>query len=122
MTTIDPNQRIAAALRQQMTALRQRSGTTNAPGAHADAASARTASEVMAQRMRAIAPSDPDRRRKAVRVLLESEIAREFGAGLLNDPAFPQMLDAVQEQMQDDTETAAAVLKLGDLLLAGKLP
>lgn len=122
MTTIDPNQRIAAVLREQVAALRQRSSTPNAPGTRADAASARPASEVMAQKIRAIAPADPDRRRKAVRVLLESEIAREFGAALLNDPAFPQMLDAVQQQMQDDAETAAAVLKLGDLLLAGKLP
>ena len=71
----------------------------------------------MAQRLAAIAPEDPERRQKAVRIYIESELAREFGAGLLNDPAFPQMVDAVLQQMQDDAQTAAAVQALGDLLL-----
>jgi hypothetical protein len=73
----------------------------------------------MARRLEAIPAADPDRRRKAVRVYLECELAREFGAPLLNDPQFPQMLDAVQEQMQQDAQVAAAVHALGDLLLAG---
>ena len=72
----------------------------------------------MAQRLQAIDRTDPDRRRKAVRVVLEVELARAFGTGLLNDPEFPQMVDAVQDQMQGDSQTAAAVHALGDLLLA----
>jgi hypothetical protein len=54
-----------------------------------------------------------------VRVVLEVELARTFGGAVLNDPAFPGMLDAVQEQMQADAQTAAAVHALGELLLAG---
>jgi hypothetical protein len=69
--------------------------------------------------MSAIDRGDPDRRRKAVRVYLESELSREFGAGLLNDPSLPLLLDAVQQRMQEDAATAAAVEAVGDLLLSG---
>lgn len=74
-----------------------------------------------AHRIRGIDPADPDRRRKAVRIHLESELAREFGQALLNDPGLPQMLDAIEQQMQEDPQVAAAVHALGDLLLAGKV-
>ena len=55
-----------------------------------------------------------------MRCYLEGELAREFGVAILNDPAFPQMLDAVQEHMQGEAQTAAAVHAVGELLLAGK--
>lgn len=71
--------------------------------------------------MQAIAPDDPHRRQKAVRVFLQAELVREFGDTLLNDPQFGAMLDAVQGQMAQDETTAAAVKALGDLLLAGKV-
>jgi hypothetical protein len=76
----------------------------------------------MAQRIHAIAADDPDRRQKAVRVFLESELAREFGSNLLNDAAFSHMLDDVQHQMQQDAQTAAAVHALGELLLIAGPP
>lgn len=126
MTTIDPHQRLAAALRDHLSALGQRGesqrltrGNSAAPGAER---AARDSAQVMAQRIRSIAPADPDRRQKAVRVFLESEIAREFGADVLNDSAFPALLDAVQQQMQQDADTAAAVQALGELLVSGKAP
>jgi hypothetical protein len=72
----------------------------------------------MAQRIAAIDGAEPQRRRKAVRVLLEAELAREFGTALLNDPTLPQLLDAVQDQMQADAQLAEAVHALGDWLLA----
>lgn len=121
MTTIDPHHRLAAALREQLSARRQR-GQAQRPSDAAHALSERAASQVMAQRIRALDPTDPDRRQKAVRVFLEAEIAREFGTSILNDSAFPGMLDAVQRQMQQDAETAAAVQALGELLVSGKLP
>lgn len=76
----------------------------------------------MAQRIDSIDPTDPNRRRKAVRIYLEAVLTREFGSDLLNDPAFPQMLDAIQHQMQSDAQMSAAVQALGDLLLAGHAP
>src|SRR5687767_7977381 len=113
MTTIDPHQRLAAALRDQLSALRQRGESQRLHGGHSAAPQAERpaigSSQVMAQRIRSIAPADPDRLQKAVRVFLESELAREFGAVVLNDSAFPAMLDAVQQQMQQDADIAAAV-------------
>ena len=117
MGVIDPRLPLASVLRAQLAGVRERARAR--PGAEAGRPSKDTATAVMAQRLAAIAPEDPDRRQKAVRIYLESELAREFGAGLLNDPAFPRMVDAVQQQMQDDAQTAAAMQALGDLLLAG---
>lgn len=122
MTTIDPRTQLAGALQAQLAAVRERAQAGPAAEAKSPAkgaaASSQAAASAMLQRLQAIARDDPERRRKAVRLFLESEFAREFGGELLNDPAFPQMLDAVQEQMQADAQTAAAVDALGDLLLA----
>lgn len=117
MTTIDPHRRLATAL-QQVRPLQERGRTK----AESSDAAHRAAADVMAQRLRALDRSDPLRRHTAVRIYLESELAREFGQGLLNDPAFAQMVDAVQSQMQEDAETATAMEKVADLLLAGNLP
>lgn len=123
MTTIDPNQPIAAALQAQIAALRERTAARAAAGAPPQLPAAQQPlSAAMTQRIAAIDAADPQRRRKAVRVLLEAELAREFGTALLNDPTLPQLLDAVQEQMQADAQLAAAVQALGDWLLAQATP
>lgn len=119
MTTIDPRQQLAAALQAQVAALRQRKAEGGPSAAKPQAA--RTDAAALAQRIRAIGADDPDRRQKAVRVYLESEFAREFGDALLTDPVFPQMVDAVQEQMAGDAQMQAAVHALGDMLLAGSV-
>ena len=123
MTTIDPGQRLPAALGTPLAGVRERATSRAAAGTGAQAGrrSPRTVSAAMAQRIAAIAPDDPDRPRKAVRIYLEAELAREFGAGLLADPSVPNLLDAVQQRMDEDAQTAQAVLALGRLLLAGKL-
>lgn len=115
MTTIDPRQQLAASLQSQVGALRARKQAAGTTSAQAAAGADQIA---LAQRLAAIDAHDPDRRRKAVRVVLEAELAREFGDTLLNDPAFGQMLDAVQSQMDADAELAAAVAALADILLA----
>jgi hypothetical protein len=122
MTPIAPGQRLAAALRPQVGGVRQGAARQAgaSPAAQASRRSARSVSAGMAQRIAAIAPDDPDRPRKAVRIYLEAELAREFGPGLLNDPEFPTLLDAVQQRMQEDAQTAGAVDALGRLLLQGK--
>lgn len=114
MTAVDPRQALLAAMQQQAARLRERSAlprATSTSPAHA-------ATSLLAQRLRAIAPQDPQRHHKAARIHLESELAREFGADLVNDPAFTQMVDAVHEQMRQDPETAAALDAAGRLLLA----
>lgn len=121
MTTIDPNQRLAAALQQQLAALRERAGAHGPRGAaRASRVAAPRLSAARLPQLQGIDPTDPDRHRKAVRCYLEGELAREFGSAVLNDPVFPQMLDAVQLQMQADAQTAAAVHALGEMLLARK--
>lgn len=119
MTTIDPSSQVALALQSQVAALKERG---KAKGSAAQQAGSHgTVSGTLAQRMQAIAPDDPNRRQKAVRLFLQAEMVREFGDALLNDPQFGTMLDAVQEQMARDEKTAAAVSKLGELLLTGKV-
>lgn len=124
MTTIDPSQRLNAALRAQLATLRERAGARGQPAGRTGGAERprNSVSAAMASRIQAIAPQDPDAPGKAVRIYLEAELAREFGAPLLNDPSFGDMLDAVQQQMHEDVQTAAAVRALGQLLLAGKIP
>jgi hypothetical protein len=72
---------------------------------------------VLAQRIRGLDPTDPERGTKAVRLFLEGELVKEFGDALLNDASFPELVDAVQKQMRDDREMAAAVDTLGAWLL-----
>lgn len=120
MTTIDPRSSVVAALQARL-AFRPRAASAAGSAGAARAqqpADAGQASAVLAQRIAALDPSDPDRRRKAVRLFLEGEFARSFGAALLNDPSFPGLLDSVQHQMQHDARCAAAVDALGAWLLA----
>jgi hypothetical protein len=123
MSTIDPSQRLAAAVRQQLGALGEQAAAKTASGTAAAGVrrNPHAVSLAMAERIRAIAPGDPDGRRKAVRIYLESELAREFGARLLNDPGLPAMLDAVQQRMAEDAQMAAAVEALGQMLVAGRV-
>lgn len=124
MTTIDPSRGAAAAAHAQLAATRDRGaarGGERAPPA-AGGRSAGGVSAALQRRIAAIRPDDPERPRKAVRIYLESELAREFGAGLLNDPALPALLEAVQQRMQEDEQTAGAVEALGRLLLSGQAP
>jgi hypothetical protein len=121
MAAIDPSDGLAAAARAQLAAVRARGDARNGerPSAVASGRSTCEVAPALQRRIAAIPPEDPDRPRKAVRIYLESELAREFGAGLLNDPGFPALLDAVQQRMQEDAQTAGAVEALGRLLLAG---
>jgi len=120
VSTIDPRSTVLAALQARLAPLRTARAAVRPPaGAPANADSSQAVASTVARRIAALDPSDPDRRRKAVRVVLEAELARAFGSALLNDPAFPEMLDTVQAQMQADPQSAAAVHALGNLLLAG---
>lgn len=118
MTTIDPNARLAAAIRSQLAAVRGRAAGRAAEGSASSQRTPGRLSPALAQRIQAIDPQQPDAARQAVRIYLESELTREFGARLLGDPSFPQMLDAVQQRMGEDPDLAAAAEALGRFLLA----
>jgi hypothetical protein len=113
LTGIDPSQSLIGLLKARIASARPRASARSARSQETPAASASS----LAQRIACIGADDPDRKRKAVRLFLESELVREFGPAVLNDPGFPQMLDAVQDQMAQDPASAQAVAALGDLLL-----
>jgi hypothetical protein len=125
VTKIDPGLQLGAAVREQLAALRERPGTARSADAGRPGQAAAPPGGLhatLAQRIQAIAPDDPDRPRKAVRLLLEERLAREFGAALPGDPEFAAMLDAIQDRMSQDAQLAASVAALGQLLVAGKVP
>jgi len=77
---------------------------------------------MVALRVRALSPDDPQRQRKAFRLFLESVLTQAFGRERLDDRGFDQMVDAVLERMEGDAELHAALREAGDLLLADAQP
>jgi hypothetical protein len=120
MDALDPAQQLAALIRVQVASLRRRQGgkakSASAP-APADAAANPDLAAVVAQRIRAIPPDDPQRERKAFRLFLETVLAAELGAGLVSDPSFAVMVDHVQAQMESDPQLARASLEAARVLL-----
>ena len=114
MTAIDPRQALHAALREKLEPPRAGAGRTDTARI-----AARRSTGTLAQRIQCLSPDDPHRPRKAVRLFLEARITRELGTQLVNDAAFGLMLDAIQCQLEQDAETAAAVQALGEWLCAG---
>jgi len=119
-------QALAAIMRAQVQAL-GRPVTTATPALSAGVApgeskpNKRTKSEDLAarlaRRVRSIDPADPDAAEKAMHVFLESVLLAEFGDHLINDPAFHQIVDAVQQQMRGNAELTAMMEKAARALL-----
>lgn len=128
MTTIDPSQRLAVQVRNEVAALRERTAARAQPGGGSVAARGDRAAALhgaLAQRIAAIARDDPQRKQKAFRVFLETALLQELGAGLIHDAGFPQLVEAVQFRMQGDAQLAGAAEDLATYLLqapAGKPP
>lgn len=77
---------------------------------------------LIAQRVGALRPEDPQRRRKAFRIFLESVLINLLGENLINDPAFSQMLEDIQVQMESDPGIAIAMHEASAQLLSGATP
>ncbi|SFO54265.1 hypothetical protein SAMN05443579_103701 [Variovorax sp. PDC80] len=88
-------------------------------GAPADAAQLQ---QLVALRVRALSPNDPQRERKAFRLFLESVLVQAFGRDRLDDKGFDQMVDAVLQRMEGDAELHAALREAGALLLSESQP
>jgi hypothetical protein len=118
MDALAPQQRLPAAVHDRLAALRERGAAPAAAPVRSARAGPAAAGvpPALAQRIAALPADDPERPRKAVRLFLESELARAFGQGVLNDPGFPALLQAVLQQMEGDAQTAGAVAELGRLL------
>lgn len=116
MTSIDPTTGLAQLLQRQVAGMAASRHPGTSP-AGAGALPAPRLAGAAAERIRAIAPDDPQRRGKALRVFLECAMQQAFGPGAVNDPNFAPMLDAVQQQMGEDPDMARATEALADVLV-----
>jgi hypothetical protein len=73
---------------------------------------------MVALRVRALSPDDPQRQRKAFRIFLQSVLVQTFGSDRLDARGFDQLVDKVLERMDSDAELHAALREAGALLLA----
>jgi hypothetical protein len=125
MTRIDGTSAIVAQIRAQaleQARLRQSQGHGE-PARPADRAVRQEAGDdplqaQLLRRLKGIDAADPDRRRKAFRMFMETTLARELGEAVQGDPRFPALVDQVLERMDADPQTKAASLEAADLLLA----
>lgn len=127
MTQIDGASRLAAMIRAQVATLGSRRADAAVPrqdaGKRDPAQGAQgTGTEpdlagVIARRVAAIDPNDPDRRRKAFRVFLETVLLAEFGESLMNDARFYQLVEDVHRHMESEPEVAAAIEEASRLMI-----
>jgi len=71
-------------------------------------------------RVRQIGRDDPQRGRKAFRVFLEAVLLSHFGADMVNDPRFFQMVDDIQLVMEADAQCSELVASAIEQLLSEK--
>ncbi|SFD93302.1 hypothetical protein SAMN04489710_10970 [Paracidovorax konjaci] len=77
----------------------------------------------MALRLSAIGDGDPDRRRKAFKIFLETTLVNEFGHVLRGSTDFDSLVDQVASQMfEDPTLRAACEVAADSLLSAARTP
>ncbi|MDM0122204.1 hypothetical protein [Variovorax arabinosiphilus] len=138
---IDPSTQLAAMIRAQFGAqfsAQAKGQTTRADAAlrHTRSATAkpetprrphdktegRSIEQMVALRVRALSPDDPQRQRKAFRLFLESVLTQAFGRDRLDDQGFDRMVNAVLQRMESDKALEAALREAGDLLLADAAP
>jgi hypothetical protein len=106
--------RVAAVARQSVPGAKPAGRPATAPAGDAG----RTDVEgLVLRRVLAIDPNDPERKRRAFRIFLESVLADELGIDLINDPAFHRVVDTVQETMEQDAALLPAIEQAGDYLL-----
>lgn len=119
MSALDPVARLAALMRSQVTVLRRKqpAGRASEPEGKAGADDRIDVASLVVPRLKAVAPSDPQRGSKAARIYLECVMLAEFGLSLANDPAFSLMVDAVHQQMNSDPQLARALAEASELLL-----
>jgi hypothetical protein len=86
--TIGPVQQIVAAIRAEMAGRVQAGAAPRRAAAKPARGQASRSGTLIAERVRALDPADPDRGRKAFRIFLESVLLAELGEELINDHGF----------------------------------
>jgi hypothetical protein len=121
MLNIDSTSRFLLQMREQVSAAARQArisqGKAGRPPAAAPSAAPRDSQRLVLQRVTAIAQDDPQRRRKAFRIFLESILADELGKDLLNDPAYQRVVEDVYRTMERNAMLVPAIDKAGDYLL-----
>lgn len=69
-------------------------------------------------RLQSLGQQDPDRRRKAFRLFMESVLATEFSAHITGTPTIGPLVDQVILRMDQDPQLHQASLDAADALLA----
>jgi len=125
VASLDPASQLAALIRGQVTALRQRqirsprgqnSSAPRPTGTSADMAT------LVALKIKSIRADDPQRNAKAFRFFLETVLLSELGQNLVGDPGFTVMLNEVEKQMQSDPALETACRKAAEFLLTSASP
>jgi hypothetical protein len=120
MLNIDSTSRFLLQMREQVTAAVRQARVQQGKAATAPrpaTSTARDPQRLILQRVLAIDPHDPQRRRKAFRVFMESVLADELGKDLLNDPAWHRVVDDVCRTMEGNAGLAPAIDQAGEYLL-----
>lgn len=108
---IGPVQQIVAAIRAEMAGRVQTGAAPQRTTVKAARKPASRSGSLIAERVQALDPADPDRGRKAFRIFLESVLLAELGEELINDHGFYQLVDQVQRTMEDSPQISAAMSK-----------
>jgi hypothetical protein len=133
MTQIDAASRLAALIRQQMSAgpslkAPHEAGCTSSkrsmPAARnaAAASPSRDVAAMVALRVQSIASEDPQRERKAFGMFLHTVLLARFGEQLINDPGFHQIVEEVHRQMETDPDLVASIRQATKMLLDARGP
>lgn len=120
MTRIDSSQALAALIQQRLverSVRRAASGVNGKPQTGEMPPGPKDIGSHIAQRIRAIEGSYPERRRKAFRIFLEATLSADLGSDLINDSAFFKLVEEVHESMERDRDLQAVIDTAADELL-----
>lgn len=122
MTSVNATSAIALFIRQQGIGRRQIDGAANSPKDNASlsrstASGRRDVAHLVFKRIKFIEPTDPDRRRKAFRIFIESVLLLELGDELINDPKFYELVNEVELRMRDEAALVQSIEDAADMLL-----
>ena len=121
MTSIDRSTALAAQIRAQIGAqFRARAARDPGapPGRPTTAGAPPSVQTLMALRVKALSPDDPQRQRKAFRIFLESVLLQELGSERIDAASFDTLVATVLGQMEHDEALNTALLAAGAHLLA----
>lgn len=122
MTSVNATSAIALFIRRQGIGRRQPEAAANqlrdrAPASKASASARRDVASLVFKRIKFIEATDPDRKRKAFRIFIESVLLLELGDELINDPKFYELVDEVEPRMRGEAALTQSIEDAAEMLL-----